>query len=98
MASPGTQVAVGAVESTNATIQVRTVGFKPRTVTLRVGGDEAYWQEGMAAASAHKRVAAGTGSVVTTNGITQQNDGFDIGADADFNPAGAQIIYWRCES
>lgn len=96
MGSPGTQVAVGAVRSTNALLNVRTVGYRPRVVVLHVDGDEAYWQEGMADDSMYKRVAAGTGTLATTNAITPLSDGFSIGADADINPATADDIRFTC--
>lgn len=94
MAAPGTQPSFGSVNSTNAVINVRTLGYKPSAVWLRTGGDEGYWQKDMADDSMHKRLAAGTGSLATSNGITPLSDGFSIGADAAVNPAVEETIYW----
>ena len=96
MGSPSGQVSVGAVRSTNALLNVRTVGYRPRLVILHVDGDEAYWQEGMPDNSMYKRIAAGTGTLATTAAITPLSDGFSLGADADLNPSSADDIRWTC--
>lgn len=72
---------------------VFTCGFKPRYVRVinNTSGDEASWIEGMAAASAQKRVAAGTGSLVTSNGITVSDYGFTFGLDTDLNVTSEQV-------
>lgn len=96
MSSPSLNVVTGSVIATGSAMDVRTVGFRPKTVDLRTGatgGIEGHWQAGMADASAYKRTAAGVGSKVTANGITPLADGFRIGADSDLNSAGKQIDY-----
>jgi uncharacterized protein with beta-barrel porin domain len=71
------------------------VEFRPRVVRLinLVSADRGAWMEGMADDSMVKQLAAGTGSVITTNGVTPRSDGFDIGADADVNASG-ELIRW----
>jgi hypothetical protein len=75
---------------------VTTIGWVPKAVKLYVGGLEAYWNDAMPAGSMYKRLANGTGSLVTGgNGISQDagGSGFDLGADADINSSGATITY-----
>lgn len=99
MAGPSLNVVTGIVKATGALITVRTVGFRPKTIKTFRAGAEGYWQKGMADASACKRQAAGTGSVVTVGGFTPLADGFTIGTDADLNPAGGTDIHYTvtCE-
>ena len=61
-----------------------TVGFKPRYVHVFNETDriEEEWFEGMADAEGLIRVAAGTGTLVTTDGITPSASGFTLGLDA----------------
>lgn len=70
-------------------------GFKPRYVHImnNTSGDEEYWAEGMADDSAMKRVAAGTGALITSNGITPTTHGFILGLDTDILVSGEQITY-----
>lgn len=94
MASGHASIKSGSELSTNAALKVIT-GFKPRAVWLKLAdGAEGYWNSDMADASAFKRITAGTGSLVTSNGITPDDDGFTIGADANINPATATVIYY----
>jgi len=97
MSSPSILTARGTVIGTGAALNVRTVGFRPRRVTLHSVGDEMFWEEGMADASAYKRVAGGTGTLATSNGITPLSDGFTIGADADVNGSG-DVIRWEAQA
>lgn len=85
----------GAVESTNAPLQV-VCGFQPRSVKLYLAdGASGFWNDSMDDDAAFKRIVAGTGSFVTTNGITPDSNGFTLGADANLNPASATIIYFE---
>lgn len=92
-------MAVGSVLGTGATIAVQ-LDFQPRVIELYniTGLVTAAWVEGMADASAVKRVTAGDMTVVTTLGVTPGYDsdtpfGFRIGADTDINVA-AELIRW----
>lgn len=93
MGSPAGNVVTGSCVGTGADMNIRTVGFRPKRVVLNVGGLDAAWQKTMADDSMYKRLANGTGSLVTTNGITPLSDGFSLGADTDINAAGAIIHY-----
>ena len=57
------------------------VGFKPRYVHVFNETDriEEEWFEGMADAEGLLRIADGTGTIITTNGITPAADGFTLG-------------------
>jgi hypothetical protein len=97
MSSGVTRTVVGSVQSTGAVLQVKKVGFKPVRLRLQVGSVEGNWNEAMPDDSVLKRVTAGTGSVLTSNGVTPLSSGFELGADADLNPASATTIYYECE-
>lgn len=58
-------------------------GFKPRYVQVFNETDriEEEWFEGMANAEGLIRVANGTGTLVTADGITPAADGFTLGLD-----------------
>jgi len=73
-----------------------TCGFKPRYVkvqNLAATGSTSEWYEGMADASAVKRVTAGDMTVPTTLGITVAEDGFVIGLDTDLNVTSEQLSW-----
>lgn len=72
-----------------------TIGFKARMVEVCncTSGDEYKWFEGMAAASAFKRITAGTASIITTLGITVSDKSFVIGLDLDVNVTSEQISW-----
>lgn len=74
-----------------------TTGFRPRYVRVQneTSRDQYEWFEGMADAEAIKTVAAGTGTIITTLGITPAADGFTIGLDLDVNVVNEQIS-WYC--
>lgn len=95
MASPGCNVITGQIIGTGAAITVSTVGMRVKALWLKSGGVEGYYQDTMADASMYKRLAAGTGSLATTNGVTPNttHDGFQLGADADLNVAARVIDY-----
>lgn len=97
MGSGSGRTVSGSVNSTGAEITV-VCGFRPRKVTLNLeNGDSGRWQEPMADAAAFKRITAGTGSTVSTAGVTPTNTGFTLGTDADLNPGSAEVIYWSAE-
>jgi len=81
-------------DATAAPITI-TCGFKPRYVKVvnNTSRDWYEWFEGMAADSAHKTVAAGTGTSITTLGITVAEDGFVIGLDTDVNVINEQLSF-----
>lgn len=95
MASGGTRIKNGSVVGTGATLNVRSVGFRPSKVELINidDSDKLTWTDKMADAAGHKQVAAGTSTFITTLGITPLSDGFAIGADTDLNVAGEQILW-----
>lgn len=72
-----------------------TSGFKPKYVKVwnETSGDQIEWNDKMADAEGFKRVAGGTGSLVTSNGITPTSDGFTIGLDTDINVTDEQMSY-----
>jgi len=94
--SSGVQLSVnGAVLGTGANLDVLTVGFRPRRVTLfnEDGLATAEWTDSMADGEMLKAITAGTISMVTTTGITPLANGFRIGADTDINVA-AEKVHW----
>ena len=72
-----------------------TIGFKPLWVEVWncTSGDEYKWGHGMAAAAAFKRVTAGTASILTTLGITQNSNGFSVGLDTDIVVTSEQLTW-----
>jgi len=90
------QVAVGRYITTGtAAAFTITTGFKPRYVKVlnATSRDWYEWFEGMADAEAHKTVAAGTGTRITTLGITVSSSGFTVGLDTDVNVTSEQISW-----
>lgn len=90
----------GVVTGTGAAIAVGSekCGFAPKQVkVVRVTGANApvslLWQVPQSDAAGIKTVAAGTGSVISTGGITPAVAGFSIGTDADLNVSGATLLY-----
>ena len=96
MASGTSRVVRGSFVGTGSALNVRTVGFRPRTVKIHNldGLAKAHWQDTMPDAAGWKVVTAGTQSYVTSNGITPLSDGFQLGADADLNVAG-EVVHWE---
>ena len=72
------------------------IGYKPRYVCVEnvTSGDKMEWFEGMADASAIKTVAAGTRTIITSNGITPLANGFTVGLDTDVLVTSEQLS-WR---
>lgn len=74
------------------------IGFKPRYVRVinTTSRDMYEWFEGMADASAIKTVAAGTRTLITSNGITPLENGFTVGLDTDVVVTSEQLS-WLAE-
>lgn len=72
-----------------------SLGFQPRYVKVSnvTSGDQEEWFEGMASPSARKQVAAGTATIITTNGITVSASGFTVGLDTDINVTNEQLSW-----
>lgn len=90
------QIAVGRyIDTGTAAAFTITTGFKPLWVRVMnvSSGDMYEWYHGMAAASAFKRVAAGTATIPTTLGITQASYGFTVGLDTDINVTSEQLSW-----
>ena len=87
----GTYLDTGTV----AAYEFSDLGFKPRYVKVinETSGDVMEWFEGMADAEGYKRVAAGTGALVTSNGITVSDRGFTLGLDTDINVTSEQVSW-----
>lgn len=92
-----TQMATGMYidTGTEAAYEFSDLGFKPRYVKVinLTSGDQMEWFEGMTAAHAHKRVAAGTAAPITSLGITVGERGFTLGLDTDVNKDSEQV-HW----
>lgn len=73
-----------------------TCGFTPRYVCVQneTSRDGMEWFEGMANAEAVKTVAAGTRTLITSNGITPLDDGFTIGLDTDVVVTNEQLSWY----
>lgn len=99
MSSPTNTVVTGSFLGTGADLSIKTLPSKVKAIWLNnaASGDSAFYQSSMADDSMFKRVAAGTGSLATTNGVTpyQSSDGagFSLGADADMNVSGELVHY-----
>jgi len=87
----GTYLDTGTV----AAYEYSDLGFKPRYVRVlnETSGDQIEWIEGMADAEGFKRIAAGTGAIVTSNGITVSARGFTLGLDTDINVTSEQCSW-----
>lgn len=81
---------------TEAAYTYTNLGFKPRYVRVinLTSGDEECWIEGMTAAHAMKRLAAGTGAAIASLGITVGDRGFTIGLDTDINKDSEQVHWY----
>ena len=95
--SGGTRIMTGSVTGTGSAINVRTIGFRPKTVKLiNTGGlVKAEWISPMPDAAAFKTLNHDTaqGAYITSDGITPLSNGFTIGADSDINASGEAIFY-----
>lgn len=91
-----THIAVGRWIDTGTVAAVTfTTGFRPLYVRVvnNTSSDKEEWFYGMADASAHKQVAAGTSSAITTLGITPLSYGFTVGLDTDINVTSEQLSW-----
>lgn len=72
-----------------------TLGFQARYVRVvnETSGDQIEWFEGMEDAEGFKRVAAGTGAMVTSSGITVGESTIIIGLDTDINVTNEQLSW-----
>jgi len=74
-------------------------GFQPKHVTVynETSRDSIEWNDTMADAEGFKRVAAGTGTFITSLGITPLDNGttkgFRIGLDTDINVTNEQVSW-----
>jgi hypothetical protein len=97
----------GTVTGTGSELKVTNLPFTPRKVVLRNvdSGDTMEWTLTMGYGAGFKRLANGTGALVTTGGVTPvyQNSlgdgsdparGFLIGDDSDIN-ANTEVIHWE---
>jgi len=80
---------------TVAAYDFNDLGFKPRYVHIinNTSSDELIWVEGMADASGLKRVLNGTGSAITSHGVTVHDRGFIMGLDTDINVSSEQVSW-----
>lgn len=94
MSSSAAKTAQGSFVGTGVQLDVRKLGFRPRSVRIYNQGGlaSAVWIEGMADGTGLKTVTAGTMSAMTT-GITPLSDGFRLGADGDMNVSGELCFY-----
>ena len=99
MASGAAKVVRGSFVGTGSALNVRTVGFRPRSVKVVNidSDDEGYWQEGFADGAVYKRLKAGGGEYLGSDGITPLSDGFTFGADSDLNVDGEIVHYEATE-
>jgi hypothetical protein len=83
----------GSFVGTGAALNIERGSFRPTHIHI-VGGDgsEAHWFASMADDTMIKRLANGTGSAVTSGGITPTDDGFTLGNDG-FNSSGRVYHY-----
>jgi len=83
------------ITSATAAAITITIGFQAKYVKVvnETSGDMMEWFEGMADAEAIKRVAAGTGTLLTSNGITVAAKTFIIGLDEDVNAINEQLSW-----
>lgn len=85
----------GTFTGTGASLDIKVVGFRPKSVRLfnqsALAGGE--WIETMADGAMVKEVTAGDKTFITTQGITPRADGFNVGTDAVANGSGNLIHY-----
>ena len=95
MGSGVSRVMTGSFVGTGASLNVRTVGFRPRAVKLInvTSNDSLEWHNTMSDAAGYKCVAAGTRAMISTKGITPLSNGFTLGADTDMNVAAEQVSW-----
>jgi len=90
------QIAVGSyIQSGTAAAFDITTGFKPLYVKVVNETDRTQieWYNGMADSEGIVTVAAGTRTLVTSNGIIQLSYGFTFGLDTDVNVSAKQLSW-----
>lgn len=105
--SVGSRVKFGKVNGTGLVINIFVREFTPSKVVLRnaASGDELTWVCTFPDGYGWKRLAAGTGSYVTSGGVTPNRQsvmddgsdparGFTIGTDTDINVSDEEI-HWE---
>ena len=91
-----TNVAVGRYLDTGTVAAFTiTTGFKPRYVRVQnvTSRDQMEWWEGMTDDTAVKTVAAGTGTLNASLGITPLAYGFTVGLDTDVVVTSEQLSW-----
>jgi hypothetical protein len=85
----------GVIRGTGASLDVKTVGFRPTKVNVYNLGTNIglSWCRALPDASGLKAVAAGTRTFVTSAGITPLANGFNIGTDSTNTAAD---LLWEC--
>lgn len=101
--SVGVRYAYGEVVSTNADLEVRSVGFKPKKV--RVTNKTTLYTldhvAGLADASAFETTNAGATTLETSDCVTlldadsAGNPGFQVGARANVNDTTTEVLLWE---
>lgn len=92
--------ASGTFRSTNALLEIRTVGFKPKKVTLfnKTSLASLEWTDQLPDAYGIKQVAAGTTTLEAAAGVTPlagENPGFSVGAMVDLNDTTTEDVIWE---
>ena len=99
MSSPANVVVTGSFLGTGADLTIKSLPSKVKAIWLHnaASADSMFWSSSMDDDSAFKRVAAGTQTLVTSNGVTPYRSsdgaGFSLGADADMNVSGELVHY-----
>jgi hypothetical protein len=94
----------GTIAATAALLSVRSIGFKPRKVSIKNQTSlyQVDWTEGMADASAFETTNAGAMTLETSDLITpldpdtSGNAGFSVGARANVNDAAGEVLRYEC--
>lgn len=100
MSSGTNPVVTGSIVGTGADLQVRGLPSRPKHITfVNADGDVGWWNDAMTNDRIMVTVdTTGVTTERTTNGVTPQAGGFDLGADADLNQSGVVIYYTaHCE-
>ncbi len=98
MASGDSRIYKGAYVGTGSVLSIEAPGFKPRFVILINTSDPALGVhiEGMADDSCWTQ-EAGTTAFSTSDCVTLDDDGFDVGTDAQLNTDG-DVVHYICGS
>ena len=97
MASGGSlPLVTGAFTGTGSALSIKTVGFKPKRVTLYNQDDPAVGTHTDTMPDEALLVGTDTYALVTSGGVTLTDEGFDLGTDANFNTSG-ELVHWVAE-